>query len=57
MKQAAQSVAGVKDCRANYKNGTAEVTFDPSKTTPEIIAKGIAEKTGDRVTSPKKRRS
>jgi copper chaperone CopZ len=55
--QAAKSVNGVKDCRASYKTGTAEVTFDPSKTTPEAIAKVISEKTGYKATAPKKPRS
>ncbi len=56
MKQAATSIEGVKDCIANFKKGTAEVTFDPSKTTPEAIAKVIADKTGYKVTAPKQRR-
>lgn len=54
MKLAAKSVNGVKDCRADYKTGTAEVTYDPSKTSPEAIAKVISEKTGFKATAPKK---
>lgn len=54
MSQAAKSVDGVKDCKADYKKGTAEVTFVPSKTTPEIIAKAIADKTGYKVTVAKR---
>lgn len=54
MKLAAKSVKGVKDCRASYKKGTAEVTYDASKTTPEAIAKVISEKTGFKATAPKK---
>jgi copper chaperone CopZ len=54
--QAAKSVEGVKDCKADFKKGTAEVTFAPSKTTPEQIAKVIAEKTGYKVTVPKKKK-
>ena len=54
MTQAAKSIGGVRDCKANFKTGTAEVTFEPSKTTLEIIAKVIAEKTGYQVTVPKK---
>ena len=54
MKQAATSVQGVKDCKANRKTGTAEVTFDPAKTSAEAIAKVIAEKTGFKVTLPRK---
>jgi copper chaperone CopZ len=54
--QAAKSIDGVRECQANYKAGTAEVTFNPSKTTPEIIAKVISEKTGYKVRLPGKRR-
>ena len=54
MSQAATSVDGVKECKADYKKGTAAVTFVRSKTTPEMIAKVIADKTGYKVTLPKK---
>ena len=54
MKLAAKRIDGVKDCKANYKNGTAEVTYDPSKTTPDAIAKVISQKTGFKATAPKK---
>ena len=55
MSQAAKSIDGVKDCKADYKQGTAQVTFLPAKTTPEIIAKVIANKTGYKVAVPKGR--
>jgi copper chaperone CopZ len=51
--QAAKSVDGVKDCRADFKKKIAEVTFLPSKTNPAAIAKVIAEKTGYKVSVPK----
>ncbi len=54
MELAAKSVEGVKACRASAERGTAEVTFDPSKTTPEAIAKVISEKTEFKATAPKK---
>ena len=54
MKLAAKSVDGVKDCRADYKTGTAKVTYDPSKTSPEAVAKVISEKTGFKATAQKK---
>lgn len=57
MSQAARGVDGVIDCKADYKKGTAEVTFVPSKTRPEIIAKAIADKTGYQVTLPKKQQA
>ena len=40
--------------KASYKTGTAEVTYDPLKTTPEAIAKVISERTGFKATAPKK---
>ena len=53
MKLAAKTVDGVKDCTADYKTGRAEVTYDPSKTTPDVIATVISEKTGFKATAPK----
>ena len=52
--QAAKSVEGVKDCKASYKTGTAAVTYDPSKTTPEAIATVITTKTGYKAAAPKR---
>ena len=46
VKIAAKQVDGVKDAKASYAKGTAEVTYDPAKTTPGAIAKRIAQKTG-----------
>ena len=46
VKLAAKQVAGVKDAKASYAKGTAEVTYDPAKTGPDAIAKAIAQKTG-----------
>lgn len=46
VKMAANRVDGVTDVKASYKEGTAEVTCDPAKTTPKTIAKAIAENTG-----------
>jgi copper chaperone CopZ len=51
--QAAKSVDGVKECKADFKKKTAEITFLPSKTNPEAIAKVIADKTGYKVSVPK----
>ena len=52
MSQAAKTVDGVKDCKADFKKGTAEITFLPSKTNADAIAKVIADKTGYKVTVP-----
>jgi copper chaperone CopZ len=46
VKIAAKQIAGVKDAKANYAKGTAEVTYDSARTSPDAIAKAIAEKTG-----------
>lgn len=46
VKIAAKQVDGVKDAKASYANGTAEVTYDSAKTSPDAIAKAITEKTG-----------
>ena len=43
---AARSIEGVKDVKASYAKHTAEVTYDPAKTTPDAIAKVITEKSG-----------
>lgn len=46
VKLAAKRVDGVKSVTASYKTGTAEVTFDPSKTSPDAIAKAVTDKSG-----------
>ena len=46
VKLAAKQVDGVKDAKASYAKGTADVTYDPAKTAPIAIAKAIAQKTG-----------
>jgi copper chaperone CopZ len=53
--RAAKNVEGVKTCKADRKARTAEVTYAPSKTTPEAIAKVISDETGFKTTAPKKR--
>lgn len=55
MTRAARGIDGVKTCKADRKAGTAEVTYDPVKTTPETIAKVISDKTGFKTTVPKRR--
>ena len=46
VKLAAKQIDGVKDAKASYAKGTADVTYDPAKTAPDAIAKAIAQKTG-----------
>lgn len=43
---AARRVAGVTDVKVSYAKGSAEVTYDPRKTTPEAIAKVITQRSG-----------
>lgn len=46
VKIAARSIDGVTDVKASYAKKNAEVTYDPSKTNPNAIAKVITEKSG-----------
>lgn len=46
VKIAAKQIDGVTAASASYAKGTADVTYDPAKTSPEAIAKAIAAKTG-----------
>ena len=45
IRRGVKNLDGVIDVRASYKTGSAEVTFDPAKVTPEQIAQAI-EKVG-----------
>lgn len=51
VRNAAKTVDGVKEVKASYDKGSAEVTYDPSKTTPEAIAKVITERSGFKATA------
>ena len=46
VKIAATKVDGVKDVKTDPDKRTAEVTFDPSKTNAEAIARAITKRTG-----------
>jgi copper chaperone CopZ len=46
VKMAAKKVTGVADADVSYEKGRAVVTYDPAKTTPETIAKAVADGTG-----------
>jgi copper chaperone CopZ len=46
VRMAARSVDGVTDVKVSHAKGNAEVTFDPSKTTPGAIAKVVTNKSG-----------
>ena len=45
VEKAAKKIDGVKSARASQPKGVAEVAYDPTKTSPEAIAKTITEKT------------
>jgi copper chaperone CopZ len=54
VKLAAKKVDGVKDAKASYEKGTAEITYDPTKTNPEAIANAITKNSGFKVEAPTK---
>lgn len=49
----AKKMDGVKAAKVSQPKGTAEITYDPAKTSPEAIAKKIAKETGFRTQAPK----
>jgi copper chaperone CopZ len=46
VRMAARSVEGVTAVKASYAQANAEITYDPSKTTPQAVAKAITDKSG-----------
>lgn len=46
VKLAAKRVDGVKSVTASAKSGTADVTYDTAKTSPEAIAKAVTKGSG-----------
>jgi copper chaperone CopZ len=46
VRMAARSIDGVKEVKASYEKKNAEVTYDPTKTTPDAIAKVVTTKSG-----------
>jgi copper chaperone CopZ len=52
VEQAARKVEGVKAATASQPKGTARITYDPAKTTPEAIAKAISDKTAFTAEAP-----
>jgi len=45
VEKTALKIEGVKAAKVDLRKGEAEITYDPSKTTPEAIAKVITQKT------------
>ena len=46
VEKTAKKLAGVIAATASQPQGTAEITYDPAKTTPDAIAKVVTEKSG-----------
>lgn len=46
VEQTALKLEGVKAAKVDQPKGTAEITYDPSKTNPAAIAKHISDKSG-----------
>ena len=46
VKLAAKRVQGVKSVTASARSETAEVSYDPAKTSPDVIAKAVTENSG-----------
>jgi len=51
VRSAAKTVDGVNDVKASYDKKSADVTYDPSRTTPDAIAKVITERSGFKATT------
>jgi copper chaperone CopZ len=52
VEKAAKKIDGVKTAKVNQPKGEAEITYDPTKTSPEAIAKTINQKTGFKAKLP-----
>lgn len=50
-----KKIDGVKSAKVSQPKETAEITYDPAKTSPEGIAKAISEKTPFKAEVPQKR--
>src|SRR5437870_2341220 len=48
-----KKIDGVKRAKVSQPKGTAEITYDPAKTTPEAIAKIISDRTNFKAEVPK----
>lgn len=53
VENAAKKIDGVSAATASQPKGTAEITYDPAKTTPAAIARIINEKTPFKAEAPK----
>lgn len=53
VEKTAKKIDGVSAVKASQPKGTAEITYDPAKTSPEAIAKFITERTAFKAEAPK----
>ena len=53
VEKTAKKLDGVIAATANQPKGTAEIIYDPAKTTPEAIARAVQKKTGFKVELPR----
>ncbi|MBI1873687.1 MAG: heavy-metal-associated domain-containing protein [Acidobacteria bacterium] len=49
-----RKIDGVKRAKVSQPKGTADITYDPAKTTPEAIARIINEKTNFKADAPQR---
>ena len=54
VEKTAKKLDGVIAATASQPKGVAEITYDPTKTTPEAIAKIVTEKSGFKATVQKR---
>ena len=54
VEKAAKEIDGVKAVKVDQPSGTAEITYDPQKTSPEAVAAAITKKTPFKTAVPKK---
>lgn len=55
VEKAAKQIDGVQTVKVSQPNGTAEISYDSAKTTPDAIAKTITDKTGFKAEVAKER--
>lgn len=55
VEKTAKKIDGVNSAKVSQPKGTAEITYNPAKISPEAIAKAITEKTPFKAEVPQKR--
>lgn len=57
VERTARKIDGVNSAKVDARKGTAVITFDAAKTSPDAIAKVITDQSGFRARAPKKPQS